>query len=161
METEQLKGMTKLSLPDAQALSDEERALLTAAGGAVAIFLLRGSFSYASARELARRAGAEAIGHSAIVYDFSEAACVDTSVALSVEELLEQTTAAGVACFIAGMSSPAARTLGQLNVLDRVPSSRRFEQRIDAIRAAAGEVERQKTREAAASSGYDRPAPAS
>ena len=86
---------------------------------------------------------------------------VDTSVALSVEELLEQTTAAGVACFIAGVSSPAARTLGQLNVLDRVPSSRRFERRIDAIRAAAGEVERQKTREAAVSSGYDRPAPAS
>jgi SulP family sulfate permease len=150
MESEQLKGITKLSLPDdGDALIDEERKLMAKADGAVAVFILRGSFSYASARELARRAGIEATGHGAIVYDFSEAAYVDTSVALSVDELFEQANADGVAFFVSGVASPAVRTLDALKVLDRVPQARRFEHRIDAIRAAVAEAERQKLRQAA------------
>ncbi len=142
METEQLKGVTKLALPNgADPLTAEERDLLAKSDGAVAVFLLRGAFSFASARELARRVGADTAGHHAIIYDFTEAAHMDTSAALSVDELFDQANVQGEACFVSGLDSPALRTLENLKVLDRIPPKRRFAKRIDAIRAALALVE--------------------
>lgn len=141
LEGEQLKGVTKVALPnDDDPLADEERALLREAGGRVALVALRGSFTYASARELVRKAGAGGAGHAAVVYDFSEAGYVDTSVALSVDELFEQAQQAGVACFVSGLDSPGGRALADLKVLDRIAPERCFARRIDAIRAAVREV---------------------
>jgi SulP family sulfate permease len=150
MEAEQLKGVAKFSLPNGDdPLSEEERALLTRANGDVALFLFRGSFSYASARELARRAGTETAGHSAIVYDFSDAGYVDTSVALSVDDLIGKSNAEHLACFVSGVDGPTGGTLQQLKVLDRVPAERRFKNRVDAVRAAVAEAEKRKLEAAA------------
>ena len=150
METEQLKGVAKFSLPNGDdPLSEEERALLTRANGDVALFLFRGSFSYASARELARRAGTETAGHSAVVYDFSDAGYVDTSVALSVDDLIGKANAEHLACFVSGVDGPTGGTLQQLKVLDRVPAERRFKNRVDAVRAAVAEAEKRKLEAAA------------
>ncbi len=137
METEQLKGVTKLALPNGEdPLSEEERTLLRQGDGMVAMFVLRGAFSYASARELVQRVGAEIAGHKAIIYDFTHAAHMDTSVALSVDEILERAAEQGEVCFVSGLSGTALATLRGLRVLDRIPEERRFEKRIDAIRAA-------------------------
>lgn len=137
METEQLKGVTKLALPNGgDPLSKEERALLRKGDGMVAMFVLRGAFSYASARELAQRVGAQIAGHKAIIYDFTNAAHMDTSVALSVDEIFERASEQGEVCFVSGLSGTALATLQGLKVLDRIPKERRFVKRIDAIRAA-------------------------
>jgi SulP family sulfate permease len=136
-EVEQLEGVTKLALPDGDSpLTQAERKELRKANGSVSIVFLRGSFSYASARELASRIGGESPGHKAIVYDFTEAAHMDTSAALALEELIEQAREEHEACFIAGLSGRALETLEGLGVLEGFEESHQFAKRADAIKAA-------------------------
>lgn len=136
-EREQLKGITTLALPNGDSpLTPEERVELRKANGTVAVVMLRGSFSYASAREFAARVGAESAGHKAVVYDLTEAANMDTSAALALEELVEQAEEEHEACFISGLSGSAKETLDKLGVLDMLPPDRQHKTRAGAIRAA-------------------------
>jgi SulP family sulfate permease len=136
-EREQLKGITTLALPNGDSpLTPEERVELRKANGTVAVVMLRGSFSYASAREFAARVGAESAGHKAVVYDLTEAANMDTSAALALEELVEQAQEEHEACFISGLSGSAKETLDKLGVLDMLPPDRQHKTRAGAIRAA-------------------------
>lgn len=136
-EREQLEGVTRLALPDGEnPLTEAERVELRKANGDVSIVFLRGSFSYASARELAARVGAEAAGHKAVIYDFTEAGHVDTSAALAMEELIEQAREEHEACFISGLGGQALATLKSLGVLDEFPKDNQFSKRADAIKAA-------------------------
>lgn len=136
-EAEQLEGVTKLALPDGDSpLTQAERKELRKANGKVSIVFLRGSFSYASARELAARIGGESPGHEAIVYDFTEAAHMDTSAALAIEELIEQAREEHEACYISGLSGQALETLKGLGVLDDLEPHHQFSKRADAIKAA-------------------------
>ena len=136
-EQEQLEGVTKLALPDGESpLTPAERKELRKANGDVSIVFLRGSFSYASARELAARIGGETPGHKAIVYDFTDAAHMDTSAALAIEELIEQALEEHEACFISGLSGQALTTLRSLGVLDGFSQDHQFAKRSDAIKAA-------------------------
>ena len=61
MESQELKGVASVALPDADAagLSGHERELLARTNGRIGIVRLRGHFSYASARELVARTGPE------------------------------------------------------------------------------------------------------
>lgn len=136
-EEEQLKGVTKLALPDGDnPLREAERVELRKANGNVAVVLLRGSFSFASARELARRVGAETAGHKAVIYDFTDAAHVDTSAALALEDLIEQAQEEHQACFVSGLSGTARQTLDGLGVLDTLPASHRLATRAEAVHTA-------------------------
>lgn len=136
-EREQLSGVTTLALPNGESpLSPEEQAELRKANGNVAVVMLHGSFSYASARELAARVGAESAGHKAVVYDLTEAAHMDTSAALALEELIEQADEEHEACFLSGLSGTAKETLDKLGVLKQIPAERQFDKRGDAIKAA-------------------------
>ena len=136
-EQEQLEGITTLALPTANdVLTQEERNELKRANGNVAVVLLRGSFSYASARELAARVGSQSAGHKAVIYDFTDAAHVDTSAALALEELIMQAISENEACYVSGLSGRARATLEGLGVLDLLPPQHRFERRRDAIRVA-------------------------
>mgnify|MGYP000291893843 CR=1 FL=1 len=138
-EQEQLQGITTLALPNGDSpLTPEEEEELKKANGNVAVVLLRGSFSYASARELAARIGAESAGHRAVVYDLTEAAHMDTSAALALEELIEQAQVEHEACFVSGLSGTAKETLEKLGVLNRVPPERQFDKRSEAIKTAVG-----------------------
>lgn len=136
-EQEQLQGITTLALPEGNSpLTSEERAELKKANGNVAVVLLRGSFSYASARELAARIGAESAGHKAVVYDLTEAAYMDTSAVLALEELIEQAQEEQEACFISGLSGYAKETIDKLGVSEMLPPERLCATRTEAIKAA-------------------------
>lgn len=140
MESENLNGVTSLALPQGDdPLTAEEREMLLAAEGQVAVIGLSGSFSYASARELTRRVDTDTAGHRAVVFDFSEAAHIDAGVALAFEALIVQTCREG-ACFIAALSGNARRTLDGLGVLANVPKDRILQSRLKAIEAAVGSV---------------------
>lgn len=142
MEQEQLKGILRLALPNGDSpLSEEERAALQAADGRIGVVMLRGSFSYASARELVRRAGLNAAGEEIVIFDFTNAAYIDTSAALSIEELLDKAQADGSVCFVCGLSGSARSTLAGLGVLDRLPDGHDFATRLDAVRAAVRRLE--------------------
>ena len=138
---EELKGIAHLASPDDaenHQLSEAEREALREAQGKVALVRLRGRFSYASARELVRRASTvdSDIAHGAVIYDFSDATRLDTSAALAVEELLIVAEEAGIACVICGLSGEAEQALRDLRVLDKIAPSRVLDDRRQAIALA-------------------------
>lgn len=134
---EQLKGLKQsIDADELDQLSEEERALLRSVNGQVLVTLLYGSFSYASARELARRSSPKVAGYRVAVYDFSNVAYMDTSAALAVDQMIELSQSRNQPVFVAGLAGHPLRTLDGLGVLERVPEAQRFAARAEAIRAA-------------------------
>ena len=141
MEKEELKGITALALADHDhVLSEEERNALQKHNGKIGLVYLRGRFSYASARQLIQRGHAADIGHEAMIYDFSEAAHVDTSAALAIEELLATVHEDGIECYIAGLSGVAKETLESLGVLDKISDDHIVPTLLEAIERAAENI---------------------
>lgn len=136
LEGEQLAGISRSSTgADLELLPDEDRALLQAAGGRVVLWRFRGSFSYASARELMRAVRLQG-DHDAVVFDFTEAGQFDVSAALALEELISKAVRAGEIIYLAGLTSPGGQMLEHLGVANHVPGERRLTTRTDAIRQA-------------------------
>jgi sulfate permease, SulP family len=138
MESEELKGITQLALPEnEESLSDAERAVLKRNNGQIALLALRGRFSYASARELVQRIGMGISGYKIAIFDFTDAAHIDTSAALSIEAMLESAQEEVKGVFISGLSGPAEQTLTRLGVLQHVPEAHIVPTRMQAIEDAA------------------------
>ena len=141
MEQEELKGVTAVALSqDGEDLPEIDAADLQKSDGKVALIRLRGHFSYASARELVQRANWVAKRHEVIVFDFTDAARVDTSAAIAIEELISQAKSEAQGCFVAGLSGNAEQTLRSLGILDGLPADHILPSRREAIRAAAALV---------------------
>lgn len=139
---EQLKGVRQISDVDDDGLTDEEKALLQGANGRVLVTTLHGTFSYASARELARRTSPTISGVQIAVYDFSHVGYVDVSAALAIEEMLLQAQGHGMHVLVSGLAGDVRETLENLGVLAHVPAEQIFKERKDAIAAAAARLER-------------------
>ena len=122
MEREELKGISRISLANAEAdpLDEEERALLKRAEGQIEVIRLRGNFSFASARQLTQVLGGILHGPHAAIFDFTQAAHVDTSAAYAIDELLTDALEAGVTCYMSGLSETIEKTLNGLGVLDKL-----------------------------------------
>ena len=141
LEREQLKGLAiHDGTAEDDALTGEERAALRRAQGHVLVTRLYGAFSYASARELARRVGDRVLGHRCVVYDFSDVGYVDPSTAVAIDDLFDQANANGQALFVSGLSGGVAKTLAGFGALERVPPAHRFATRLEAIEAAAAHL---------------------
>lgn len=139
METEELKGISQLALPedeDDSDLSEVEKEALKDANGDIVLLALRGRFSYASARELVHRIGIGITGYKVAIFDFSGAAHIDTSAALAIESLLKSAADETEAVFVFGLSGPAEKTLGQLRVLECLPKSSVVKTRSEAVAKA-------------------------
>ena len=137
MEREEMKGVTAIAYPDkSDNLDPEAREALEKLQGRVAVVSLRGHFSYASARKLNRWVGQVSMGYEAIIYDFTEAAHIDTSAALAVEELLTIAVNDNIFCFIAGLSDSAGATVKSLGVLDAIPPGHITATLLDSIKMA-------------------------
>jgi SulP family sulfate permease len=134
---EQLKGLKQSADADElDLLTPDEKALLRTVGGRVLVTLLHGSFSYASARDLARRDTQAINPRDVVLYDFSHAGYIDPSAALAIDEMIDLSQKHNRHVIVSGLHSHALRTLGGMGVLDRVPEAQRFEDRTDAIEAA-------------------------
>lgn len=142
MDREELKGVSAVALPNAGAagLSEEERAALARYDGHIGIIKLRGHFSYASARHLVARVGARTAGHKVFIYDFTDAAYVDTSAALAIEELIKIAVDETDGCFVAGLSGEAAETLAAMGALEPLPAGHVKDTLLEAIEAAGEAV---------------------
>lgn len=134
---EQLKGLKQSADADElDMLSADEKALLRTVSGRVLITLLHGSFSYASARDLARR-DTQAIAHrDVVIYDFTHSGYVDPSAALAIDEMIDLSQKHGRHVIVSGLHTHALRALGGMGVLDRIPATQRFDEREKAIEAA-------------------------
>jgi SulP family sulfate permease len=143
MEKEELKGITSVAIPqNGGALTATELEELRKSKGRIGLVQLRGRFSYASARELVQRVGAETAGHDVIIYDFTNAAHIDTSAALAIDELLETARDETKGCFVAGLSGTAETTLRSLGVLEKIAPDHVVATRPEAIRLAGDLVDR-------------------
>lgn len=100
------------------------------------VTVLQGSFSYASARELARHDLQAMMDLDVVIYDFSYAGYIDPSAALALDEMIDLSARHGRHVIISGLRDGARRALSGMGVLDRVPESQQFEHRADAIDAA-------------------------
>jgi len=137
MEKEELKGVTAIALSEEDHhLNDAERAVLRTLKGKIGLVFLRGRFSYASARELTR-AAAMGLDHRAILYDFTDAAHIDTSAALAIEDMLSTASADGTLCYVIGLSGAAETTLKSLGVLDKIPTDHVVHTLLEALQLAA------------------------
>jgi SulP family sulfate permease len=146
LEKEQLRGIRHVMHEDdheSDALTEAERARLRTANGSVVVTTMHGSFSYASARELARRAGRPVSAHKTVIFDFTHVAHVDTSAALAIEELFERTESGSQRVYVSGLEGEALRALNGLEVLAKIPEARRFAHRADAIDAAIDAINRE------------------
>ena len=137
-EAHEMEGVTALALsPEGGELSEQESRLLEKLGNHVVLIRLRGRFSYASARELTHSIGDFDTGDLAIIYDFTEAAYVDTSAAFAIEDLLVEACQKSVNCYVCGLRDQPFETLKSLGVLAGIADSHFFENRADAIAALA------------------------
>jgi SulP family sulfate permease len=141
LAAEQLKGLRQSADADElEELTVDERAMLRKAGNRVLLTMLRGSFSYASARELARRDRQAMSEHEAVIYDFSHAGYIDPSAALAIDEMIDLSCRHGRHVVLCGIPEQARKALDGMGVLERVPPSRRFGDRAAAIEAAVKQV---------------------
>ncbi|TFG87151.1 MAG: SulP family inorganic anion transporter [Chromatiales bacterium] len=133
---EQLKGLKQSADVDELDLTPEEKTLLRTVDGRVLLTLLHGSFSYASARDLARRDTQVSATRDVVIYDFSHAGYIDPSAALAIDEMIELSRKHDRYVIVSGLGGHALRTLSGMGVLDRVPQAQQFDHRKDAIEAA-------------------------
>ena len=137
MEKEELKGVSSVALFDEDHdLDPAEVAELEKHPGKIGIIYLRGRFSYASARELVRRARTVAFGFQAMIFDFTDAAHVDTSAALAIEGILTTASKETLGSFVVGLSGSARQTLDALGALDNLPPTHILDSRLEAIKRA-------------------------
>lgn len=137
MEAEELKGITQVALPGAESgLSADELAEIHKSNGDVGLLSLRGRFSYASARELARAVPHASPRYKVMIYDFTDTAHVDTSAAISIAELISEAGRDEGRCFVTGLSDNTEETLRSLGVLDNLPEDHVIPDRLEAIRRA-------------------------
>ncbi len=134
---EQLKGLKQsFGSDDIDLLTADEKATLRQVPGRVLVTLLHGSFSYASARDLARRDTQSTTDLDVVIYDFSHSGYIDPSAALAIDEMIELSIRHGRHVIVSGLRDSAMKALGGMGVLDRVPIEQHFEFRNDAIEAA-------------------------
>ena len=134
---EQLKGLRQSADADElELLTPEEKTLLRSVGGRVLLTQLHGSFSYASARDLARRDTQAIAPRDVVIYDFSHAGYIDPSAALAIDEMIDLSLKHERHVLVSGLRDRALRVLSGMGVLDRVPPAQRFDERRAAIEAA-------------------------
>ena len=141
MEKEELAGITALALNDDDTLSLEERNALEKYSDTILIISLKGRFSYASARELTKRVGIMCTGYKAVILDFSDAARVDTSAAMSIEEFVQAMKEQGIVVVISALSGYAADTLESLGVLELLNPDDIVATKLNAISHAAARLD--------------------
>jgi SulP family sulfate permease len=143
LAAEQLKGLKQsANVDELDMLTDEERALLKPVAGRVLLTSLHGSFSYASAREIARRDVQGTDDFDVVVYDFSHAGYIDPSAAVAIDDMIDWSQRNGRHVIMSAIPPQALKALDGMGVLDRVPANERFDNRLSAIRSAVAFCQR-------------------
>lgn len=136
VEQEQLAAARRITADEAaEVLPEAESNLLRKTGGRVVLFRMFGSFSYVSARELARAERTDGLV-DVIIYDMTDAAAIDVSAGLALDELISEDLSGVEAVLVTGLSDRVRAVLDALGVMDKLPPDHLFEDRHAAIKAA-------------------------
>lgn len=125
-----------LRASDQSAFAPEERKLLDAANGKVALFdFAGGPLSFGAAADLGHHVREKAKdGMAAIILDFTRVPAVDLSAARAVETIACDARKAGRKVYVTGMNAGVANVLAGLNADHCLPADSRFASRLDALR---------------------------
>ena len=122
------------------ALTPAEQRLLAESHGQILLLHLTGPFTYGSAQRMGRPLTGRGQGYRCVVFDFSEVPMIDGSIAMAVEELLQQSRDYGQEVFISGLGGEAVELLDRMNVLDSIPAERQVRDRKQALELALAAV---------------------
>ncbi len=137
---EQLKGIGHAGADADEGFDEKERAILQEAEGRIQVTSLSGTFSYASARELARSAAPQMSDVEIVIYDFTNVGYIDTSAALAVEELVSLAIEKGQIVCVSGLTGKAAQAIDGLGALEKLSADCRFATRLQAMEGAAARL---------------------
>ncbi len=121
--------------------TEEELALLESTNNKVTLFDFLGPLSFGAAADLGHTVREKVQEHtSAIVLDFQRLSFIDVSAARAVETITRDAHDAGKTIYISGMNEEVTRMLEGLGADEYISKESRYENRLDAIRAAVKEV---------------------
>ena len=87
----------------------------------VGLVVIRGRLTVASSNKLVGVISADIKDHEVVIFDFSEAAYLDDSAAMVIEQLMDVATGEQTEVIIMGLSGSVENTLQTLAILQRVP----------------------------------------
>ena len=90
----------------------------------VGLVVIRGRLTVASSNKLVGVISADIKDHEVVIFDFSEAAYLDDSAAMVIEQLMDVATGEQTEVIIMGLSGAVENTLQTLAILQRVPPER-------------------------------------
>jgi SulP family sulfate permease len=102
------------------------------------VFDFGGPLSFGAAADLGHHVRERALknGTQALILDFSRVPFMDVSAARAVETIACDARLSGKQIFCSGIREEVERVLSGLNADHCIPSGRKFDRRIDALRAA-------------------------
>jgi SulP family sulfate permease len=122
--------------------TDEEREILDRANGRILLFEFGGPLSFGAAADLGHqvRERSKSLAQ-AIVLDFSSVPFMDVSAARAVETIACDAGKSNKVVYVTGMSDKIAQILSGLDADHCFPSDTKYEDRLDALRAAIHMIE--------------------
>jgi len=148
---QQLKGISSQTGEDTDVgvLSDEEVEMMKSSGHSISLVRLRGSFSYASARQLSMAVITEDYPEQILIYDLTEAAYVDPSAAMALKDMISQALERNCQVLVSGLSGKVEAILKGFGVIALLDAENIYPARKDAIVAASDRVRSLETKPAA------------
>ena len=117
--------------------TDEERKLLDKAEGHITLFDFGGPLSFGAAADLGLQVRERTKNRGdAIILDFAKVPFLDVSAARAVETIVCDGKRAGKTVYVTGMNQEVKDVLAGLNADHCLAADTRFDERIDALRAA-------------------------
>ena len=117
--------------------TDEERKILDKAEGHITLFDFGGPLSFGAAADLGLQVRERTKNRGdAIILDFAKVPFLDVSAARAVETIVCDGKRAGKTVYVTGMNQEVKDVLAGLNADHCLPADTRFDERIDALRAA-------------------------
>ncbi len=146
---------------EATSTTPEERELLDRADGHVLMFDFGGPLSFGAAADLGVqvRERTKEKGDS-IILDFHRVPFFDVSAARAVETIICDARHAGRMVYVTGMNEEVNRVLSGLNADHCLPANRRYDNRLDALKAAVYQWEQAQADKAEGADDDAVPAPA-
>ena len=130
-----LDGVLSSDPPDDDAAAGQRDGYETHVG----LLALRGSFTVASATQLARAIGGDVREHDVLILDFSETTYVDDSAAQVIAQLVDIAAEASTDCIVLNLSGAVADTLHSLDAFKTVPAER-FVDSLEDAKALARDI---------------------
>jgi sulfate permease, SulP family len=133
---------------DPRAVTPEERPLIDKLGDRIVLFEFSGPLSFGAAADLGHHIrGLVPKEAHAMILDFSRVSFIDVSAARAVDTIAADARSSNTTLYVTGMRDDVRETLSGLNVDQHLLDDNYYENRIDALHAAAASIANKPSRD--------------